>query len=255
MRCSTACGPRLSCCRGKSRTSTACTASGLLADLQPQDLPETDLAERIVELAWRLRRAGRYHRAVFEALYEQQAATLAGEADEPDAAERVLGRMLLADFSGPRVLERVQLYERRIESSLARARAEWDQRPAARRGQTEARASRWPAPGVLRAQPGLSGRSRLRPRAVPVQTNPGDHAGRTAQAHGEQTKPMAAAGGRSFGHCLDERSQFRGPDRHPGRPQTPAAPLCGVTQQDRTGQKKREEAVRGAGRWGPSHVP
>ena len=33
----------------------------LLEDLQPQDLPETDLAERIVELAWRLRRAGRYH--------------------------------------------------------------------------------------------------------------------------------------------------------------------------------------------------
>jgi hypothetical protein len=36
--------------------------------------------------------------------------------------------MLLADFSGPRVLERVQLYERRIESSLFRARAEWDRR-------------------------------------------------------------------------------------------------------------------------------
>ena len=101
---------------------------GLLADLRPQDLPETDLAERIVELAWRLRRAGRYHSAVFEALYEQQAGAPAGEAGEADAAERVLGRMLLADFSGPRVLERVQLYERRIESSLFRARAEWDRR-------------------------------------------------------------------------------------------------------------------------------
>ena len=107
---------------------------GMLADLQPQDLAETDLAERIVELAWRLRRAGQYHRAVFEALYEQQAGTPAGEAGEPDAAERVLGRMLLADFSGPRVLERVQLYERRIESSLARARAEWDQRHARPQG-------------------------------------------------------------------------------------------------------------------------
>ena len=107
---------------------------GLLEDLRPQDLAETDLAERIVELAWRLRRAGRYHSAVFEALYEQQAGAPAGEAGEPDAAERVLGRMLLADFSGPRVLERVQLYERRIESSLARARAEWGQRHARPQG-------------------------------------------------------------------------------------------------------------------------
>ena len=90
------------------------------------------------------------------------------------------------------------------------------------------------------------GRSRLRPRAVPAQTNPRDRVGRAAQAHGEQTKPMAAAGGRWFGHCLDERSQFRGPYRHPGRRQTPAAPLCGVTQQDRTAKEKREEAVQGA---------
>ena len=107
---------------------------GILADLRPQDLAETDLAERIVELAWRLRRAGQYHSAVFEALYEQQAAAPAGEAGEADAGERVLGRMLLADFSGPRVLERVQLYERRIESSLFRARTEWDQRHARPQG-------------------------------------------------------------------------------------------------------------------------
>jgi hypothetical protein len=99
----------------------------MLEDLQPQDLQEMEQAERIVDLAWRLRRAGRYHSAVFDALYEQQAATLAAEAGEPGAGDRVLGRMLVADFSGPRVLERVQLYERRIERSLLRARAEWDE--------------------------------------------------------------------------------------------------------------------------------
>ena len=41
----------------------------------------------------------------------------------PDA-DRLLGRMLLADFSGPRVLERLQLYERRIENALGRAQVE-----------------------------------------------------------------------------------------------------------------------------------
>ena len=96
--------------------------------LQPADIQEIELAERIVGLSWRLRRAGRYHDAVFEALYDRQIAEMtaaAAEAGEPDTSERVLGRMLLADFSGDRVLERVQLYERRIESSLARAWADW----------------------------------------------------------------------------------------------------------------------------------
>ncbi len=112
----------------------------MLEDLQPQDLQEMERAERIVELAWQLRRAGRYHSAVFDALYEQQAAQMAlvganddspdranGYSPLPDAGDRVLGHMLVADFSGPRVLERVQLYERRIENSLFRARAEWEE--------------------------------------------------------------------------------------------------------------------------------
>jgi hypothetical protein len=96
--------------------------------LQPADVQEIELAERIVGLSWRLRRAGRYHDAVFEALYDRQATEMAAatpEAGEPDTSDRVLGRMLLADFSGDRVLERVQLYERRIENSLSRAWAEW----------------------------------------------------------------------------------------------------------------------------------
>ncbi len=96
--------------------------------LQPADVQEIELAERIVGLSWRLRRAGRYHDAVFEALYDRQVEEMAAatpEAGEPDTSDRALGRMLLADFSGDRVLERVQLYERRIENSLARAWADW----------------------------------------------------------------------------------------------------------------------------------
>jgi hypothetical protein len=96
--------------------------------LQPADVQEIELTERIVGLSWRLRRAGRYHDAVFEALYDRQATEMAAaapQAPEPDASDRVLGRMLLADFSGDRVLERVQLYERRIENSLSRVWAEW----------------------------------------------------------------------------------------------------------------------------------
>jgi len=118
----------------------------MMDQLHPEGLQEIDLAERIVGLAWRLRRAGRYHDAVFSALYEQQAAEAAAESvpSETEAGElytgdRVLGRMLVADFSGPRVLERVQVYERRIESSLSRAWSDWQRlrdqpRPSAGRG-------------------------------------------------------------------------------------------------------------------------
>jgi hypothetical protein len=96
--------------------------------LQPADVQEIELAERIVDLSWRLRRAGRYHDAIFEALYDRQVVEMAAAepgAGEPDTSDRVLGRMLLADFSGDRVLERVQLYERRTENSLARTWADW----------------------------------------------------------------------------------------------------------------------------------
>ena len=44
---------RPSCCRGRVLDQYRLYRQRLLEDLQPQDLPETDLAERIVELAWR----------------------------------------------------------------------------------------------------------------------------------------------------------------------------------------------------------
>jgi hypothetical protein len=97
--------------------------------LYPEGLVEEELAERIVDLSWRLRRAGQYQNAVFTALYDKYVA----EAVEPEGgadpmpavpSDRVLGRMLLADFSGDRVLERMLSYERRIENRLYRTMAE-----------------------------------------------------------------------------------------------------------------------------------
>ena len=64
----------------------------MMDQLHPEDLPETDLAERIVGLTWRLRRAGRYHDAVFEALYEQQAAEAAESAPPETEAGAALRR-------------------------------------------------------------------------------------------------------------------------------------------------------------------
>jgi hypothetical protein len=157
----------------------------MLAELQPRDLPDQERAERIVGLAWQLRRAGRYHSAVFEALCEQQAAAEAAAAAEAgveagglEASDGVLGRMLVADFSGPRVLERVQLYERRIENSLFRARAEWDQR--------HTRAREWAGEGVWRERAG----------AVPAPATP---AGVTRNAPGSAACPTPPRGAEPAG--------------------------------------------------------
>ena len=128
----------------------------MFEELCPDGMQEAHLARRIVDLSWRLQRAERYHDAVFAALYEKYvakqaasgteqesgastgvpSATPAGQAppvekshgleahatDAPDPA--VLGRLLLEDFSGAGILERVQRYEQRIERSLYRAQTE-----------------------------------------------------------------------------------------------------------------------------------
>ena len=102
----------------------------LIQELYPDSMQEEELAERIVGLYWRLRRAERYQNAVFETLYDKYAAEVEQPAAIPAdpapsvASDPVLGRMLVADFSGDRVLERALLYERRIESSLHRACAD-----------------------------------------------------------------------------------------------------------------------------------
>ncbi len=130
--------------QGEDWEEYACFRAGMLEELYPDGVQEMELAGRIVDLTWRLRRAGRYQDAVFEAFYDQYAAEQAAADARPDLAasvpgDPVLGRMLLADFLGERVLERALQYERRIESSLSRAKADLRQlrgqpRPAAPRG-------------------------------------------------------------------------------------------------------------------------
>ncbi len=115
--------------QGEDWEEYTCFHEEMMDELYPDGMQEEELAERIVDLSWRLRRAGRYQNAVFEALYDKYAGEPADPGARPEPipsvpSDPVLGRMLLADFSGDRVLERVLLYERRIESSLYRARAE-----------------------------------------------------------------------------------------------------------------------------------
>jgi hypothetical protein len=91
----------------------------LLEQLDPVGPLESILAARIVDLSWRLGRAAQNQNEAFGALYDRHTAET-GEPQGPQERGAVLGRMILEDFSQDAILERLQRYERRIESSFYR---------------------------------------------------------------------------------------------------------------------------------------
>ncbi|HSW00650.1 MAG TPA: hypothetical protein VLI39_10790 [Sedimentisphaerales bacterium] len=113
---------------------------GMLATLAPVGPVEEMLAERVVGLSWRLRRAERLQNIAFAALDEgeptellearlqewkqhkgsERDRTVCGVLDENTA----LAQRVVEDFAGARVMDRMLMYERRIENSLYRTMRE-----------------------------------------------------------------------------------------------------------------------------------
>jgi hypothetical protein len=112
----------------------------MLEELAPAGPVEAMLAERVVGLSWRLRRAERLQNAAFAALDDGAPTPLltarleewkqlkgsewdrgiSGAVDESLA----LSQVVVEDFAEARVLDRLLMYERRIESSLYRTMAQ-----------------------------------------------------------------------------------------------------------------------------------
>jgi len=106
----------------------------LLGELAPAGAVESVLAERVVNLSWRLRRAERAQNEVFDALLANDAAfsvprqkgSLPTEDGSDVVAEETpLGRAVVRDFTYARVLDRLSMYERRIEYSLYKTMSEF----------------------------------------------------------------------------------------------------------------------------------
>jgi len=103
---------------------------GMLEELAPEGAVEALLAERLVGLSWRLRRAERLQATVFDAVYRENAEGPIWPPRElrvqpkPDDGELILGQVVMTDFARARVLDRLLVYERRIENSLYRTMAE-----------------------------------------------------------------------------------------------------------------------------------
>ncbi|MHC4619345.1 MAG: hypothetical protein ACYTEQ_16490 [Planctomycetota bacterium] len=105
----------------------------MLAELAPATPMESMLAERVVTLSWRLKRAGRIQNQAIDALNAENTSRpfarltqslFPGNRDQShpapsaSAPDLTLGRMAIKDFANARVLDRLLMYERRIEHSL-----------------------------------------------------------------------------------------------------------------------------------------
>ena len=105
----------------------------MLSELAPASPMESMLAERIVTLSWRLKRAGRIQNQTidalnadntFDPLAKLKQSLLFKNHDQSQArpststANLALGRMAIKDFANARVLDRLLMYERRLEHSL-----------------------------------------------------------------------------------------------------------------------------------------
>jgi hypothetical protein len=105
--------------RGEDQVDFEVHREMLLGQLIPGTPLEEMLADRIIDLSWRLQRAVQDQEKAFVTLYERQTAG-AEQPLEPAERAGMIGRMIVEDFSQEAVLDRLLRYERRIESSLYR---------------------------------------------------------------------------------------------------------------------------------------
>jgi hypothetical protein len=107
--------------------------SRIIEELAPSSPMASMLTERIVDLSWRLKRTKNIQNQTIDALTTSETSgplarltrsllnkSSASSQTEPSvsASELTLGRLAIKDFANTRVLERLLMYERRIENSL-----------------------------------------------------------------------------------------------------------------------------------------
>ncbi len=128
---------RLDVIKGEDQAEFDWHREQMLGELAPVGAMESMLAERIVSLSWRLKRVECIQNEVFDALVADRNTPLAklvrslerkagGRPEgEPQGEEDLdLGRAVIKDFSNSRVLDRLLMYERRLEHSLYKTMAE-----------------------------------------------------------------------------------------------------------------------------------
>lgn len=93
----------------------------MLSEYSPVGPMEYVLTERIIGLAWRLRRSERMQTEAIETLISK---TNSGTEKTDPASDMSLGRISLEDFADTRVIERLSVYELRMERALFKTHLE-----------------------------------------------------------------------------------------------------------------------------------
>jgi len=186
-------------------------------ELNPAGVMQSRLTERIVSLAWRLRRAERLQNEAFDALLIKETSSplarltrpLRGKEQDGGKAEGcdgepAVGRTVVRDFSNARVLDRLLMYERRIESSLYRTMNELhklrhtqDREPAG--GASVSKASRLRIAGGTPATPPLTDREMMTDSAkqsqiLPASNHPPEGGTPSAGNRAKQSQILAGDG-------------------------------------------------------------
>jgi hypothetical protein len=99
---------------GEDITAWEAFKSKLSEELNPQGPTERMLADRIIDLSWRLKRSGRLHIDAYRVFSESPRYKHSRAADK----DIDCGQIAVGDFADARVFERLLVHERRIENSL-----------------------------------------------------------------------------------------------------------------------------------------
>ena len=130
--------------KGENQADFELFREKLLEEFDPQGAVEIMLAERIVSLGWRLKRIVCIQDQVFDVMiekdepspYQKQLKSMLPKnmREDPRGAgpDLVLGRAVINDFANSRVLERLLMYERRLENSLNKTMDELHKRKLVR---------------------------------------------------------------------------------------------------------------------------
>ena len=211
----------------------------LLGDLAPAGAVEAVLAERVVSLSWRLRRAERAQNEAFDALLAKdidypvprlrRSLPTKNDSDTP-VEETPLGRAVVRDFTHARALERLSMYERRIEYSLYKTMGEFrklrQMREAELGTEKPARAGeRWgkPHPTPAAEEPARADERWGKPHPTCAAEEPA----RADERWGEPHPPFVAEAAGGNGERVRQTKPISGDADGPGRAQT--AP-CGAKQ-------------------------
>ncbi len=140
---------------GENREEYEVFRAEILAELTPIGAMESILAERFVSLSWRLQRIERIQNLVIDSMIERELTSPLANLTEQflpkslrkpksetnsarSSSEMTLGKIVSRDCANSRVLERLLMYERRIENSLFKTTKELDRRKIMRQlGMTE----------------------------------------------------------------------------------------------------------------------